>query len=207
MTLILREALLSDIEALVDIYFSAFTIDAISLLAFPRNNTAVTKFWLDMLTEEFSDPFSRFVVVTSAEQVVAWAHWVLPKNTEISTEMPQWPEGCDVQLANHFFTNLFQRRKKSMGERPHWYLELVATRPEWQGKGAAGKLLRWGLEKADDEKLEAYLEASPDGKPIYEHFGFVETERMVVDLEGRDPCGTGETAFVEVMMIRAAKRN
>lgn len=51
-------------------------------------------------------------------------------------------------------------------------LEIVATLPEHQGKGAAGKLIRWGLERADREGLEAYLEASPAAVPIYEHYGF-----------------------------------
>lgn len=91
-----------------------------------------------------------------------------------------------------------------MGERKHWYLECIATSPGWQGKGAAGKLIRWGLEKVDEEGVEAYLEASPDGKPIYEHFGFGEVERLVVDLEGRGNA-RGEKEFVEVMMLRPAK--
>ena len=90
-------------------------------------------------------------------------------------------------------------------ERKHWYLELIVTRPEWQGKGAAGKLIRWGLERADEEGSVCYLEASPDGKPVYERFGWRERERLVVDLEGRDPCGTGEKEFVEVMMVRDVK--
>ena len=93
-----------------------------------------------------------------------------------------------------------------MDPRPYWYLEIIATRPDWQGKGAAGKLLRWGLERADQQGVEVYLEASPDGKPIYEHFGFEEVERLVVDLDGRDPCGTGEEEFVEVMMVRPARK-
>lgn len=95
-----------------------------------------------------------------------------------------------------------------MGERKHWYLELVGTRPEWQGKGAAGMLLRWGLERADADGVEAYLEASPKGRPIYEKFGFSEVERLVVDLEaigeGKD-VGDGEKEFVEVFMVRPAK--
>ena len=48
------------------------------------------------------------------------------------------------------------------------------------------------------------MEASPDGKPIYEHFGFREVERLVVDLEGRGNA-LGEKEFVEVMMLRPAK--
>jgi GNAT superfamily N-acetyltransferase len=82
-----------------------------------------------------------------------------------------------------------------MRGRKHWYLELVATRPEYRRKGAAGLLLRWGLEKADQEEVEAYLEASPEGKPVYEHFGFWEVERLVV-LDGK---------FLECIMVRGIK--
>ena len=41
-----------------------------------------------------------------------------------------------------------------------------------QGKGAAGKMLRWGLDKADAEGLEAYVEASPLAVSVYEHYGW-----------------------------------
>jgi len=89
-----------------------------------------------------------------------------------------------------------------MRGRKHWYLELVATRPECQGKGAAGKLLRWGIERADEEGTETYLEASPDGKPIYEHLGFREVGRLVVELEGKGDGPLAEKKFVECFMVR-----
>jgi len=87
-----------------------------------------------------------------------------------------------------------------MRGRKHWYLELVAAIPEEQGKGATGIFLIWGIRKADEEDTETYLEASPDGKPIYEHCGFEEVERLVVLLEGKG--NTGEKEFVECFMVR-----
>jgi GNAT superfamily N-acetyltransferase len=90
-----------------------------------------------------------------------------------------------------------------MRGRKHWYLEVVATRPEEQGKGAAGMLLRWGMQRADEERTEVYLEASPEGKPIYEHYGFKEVERLIVSLEGKEGVG-GEKEFVECFMVRLA---
>lgn len=89
-----------------------------------------------------------------------------------------------------------------MRGRRHWYLEFVATRPEEQGKGAAGMLLKWGLKKADEEGTEAYLEASPDGKPIYEHYGFQEVERLVVPLDGKEAVVGEEKEFAECFMVR-----
>lgn len=55
---------------------------------------------------------------------------------------------------------------------------MLATDPKYQGKGSGSRILRWGVEKADSEHLEAYLEASPEGLPVYEHFGFREASRL-----------------------------
>ncbi|KAK1811872.1 hypothetical protein LTR12_013770 [Friedmanniomyces endolithicus] len=56
-------------------------------------------------------------------------------------------------------------------------LEMLATDPKYQGQGAGSQLMRWGLERADQEGVEAYLEASPDAVRLYEHFGFREAAR------------------------------
>lgn len=209
MALTLRKATVADAADMVDIYMSAFTIDAISLLCFPRNNAAVYKWWLDMIIDEMDDETAASLVITtpgpdSREQIIAFGKWNIPSSKPLSADLPQWPEGADVEVANHFFGNLFRHRMQIMGDRRHYYLEIIATRPEWQGKGAAGKLMRWGLELADRDGVEAYLEASPDGKPIYEHFGFEERDRLVVDLEAKENA-LGEKEFVEVMMVRQAK--
>lgn len=199
MALTLRPATPADAHQIVDIYFSAFSQDAISLLCFPRTD-AVRAFWLNMITDELADPTAQFVCVTAGDSVVAFAQWN-PPSKPAPIDLPTWPADTDVALANSFFGGLFSSHERLMGRRPHWYLELVATRPEFQGKGAAGMLLRWGLEQADRDGVEVYLEASPEGKPIYEHFGFGELESMVIDLEGK---GLEEKEFVEVFMVRAA---
>jgi GNAT superfamily N-acetyltransferase len=210
MTLTLRKATLADAAEMADIYFSAFEIDVISLLCFPRNNSKVYNWWYDMIVDEIADPCSHSLVVTtpanssSRDEIIAWSKWNAPSPKHLDTDLPKWPEGADVEVADHFFGNLFTRRKRIMGEKKHWYLEMLATKPNWQGKGAAGKLMRWGLEKADADGLETYIEASPNGKPIYEHFGFREIERLIVDLEGKDN-DLGEKEFVEVLMLRPVK--
>jgi GNAT superfamily N-acetyltransferase len=212
MKLILRPAIPSDAPALTDIYFSAFSSDDISLLCFPRGSPSVYAFWYDSIIDEMKDPNSHFLCIVDedaqapasptdstapTQRIIAYAKWVSPA-APLTTNLPTWPAGSDTALANHFFGNLVRSHERIMGGRKHWYLELVATRPESQRKGAAGMLLRWGLQRADAEGgagVEAYLEASPEGKPVYEHFGFREMERLVV-LEGR---------FVECMMVRGIK--
>lgn len=51
-------------------------------------------------------------------------------------------------------------------------LDLLAVHPSFQGRGLASKLLRWGLECADEEGVEVFLTSSPDGRRLYEKYGF-----------------------------------
>ena len=51
-------------------------------------------------------------------------------------------------------------------------LEIIGVLPEYQGKRAAGQLIRWGLDQADAEGLEAYVEAWEGVRKLYEKFGF-----------------------------------
>lgn len=205
MPLTLRKATPEDAKALVEVYLSAFQKDAVSLMCFPRTE-ASSEWWYDSVMDEIVESTSHFICVVDADSpsqtIVSWAKWNSPGAPEV-TELPEWPAGCDVEVANHFFGNLFSRHAKIMDGRKHWYLEIVGTRPEYMGKGAAGQLLRWGIQKADEEELEAYLEASPEGKPIYEHFGFKEMDRLVVELKEEM---FGEEKFIECMMVRPASK-
>lgn len=55
----------------------------------------------------------------------------------------------------------------------HWYLHVIGTEPDWQGRGVGAALLRSRLERCDREGLPAYLESSKvTNVPLYEHFGF-----------------------------------
>jgi hypothetical protein len=56
-------------------------------------------------------------------------------------------------------------------------------------------LIKWGVEKADKAQLPTYLEASPEGKPLYERFGFKEVEHHRFEVakyggEGEDEIST-----------------
>lgn len=205
MPLFLRKAVLSDAAALTDTYFSAFSLDAISHLVFPRGDPESWKWWFNSVVEEFTDPNAHFVCIVDTDspdqKIVSYAKWNGP-NAPFTTDLPTWPEKSDAALANYFFGNLVTKHAKMMEGRKHWYLELIATRPEYQGKGAGGKLLRWGLERSDADGTETYLEASPAGKPVYERFGFKEEDRLVVDLQGKGGGTLAEKEFIEVFMVR-----
>lgn len=56
---------------------------------------------------------------------------------------------------------------------PHYYLPIMATRPERQGRGIGSALLDTVLEQCDREALPAYLEAtSARNESLYARHGF-----------------------------------
>jgi hypothetical protein len=63
-------------------------------------------------------------------------------------------------------------------------------------------LVEWGLGKADEEGVEAYIEASPAGKSLYEKMGYKEIgERLVIPAKEE-----GGEDYVECFMLRDARK-
>jgi GNAT superfamily N-acetyltransferase len=48
----------------------------------------------------------------------------------------------------------------------------MGTRPAYQGHGAGALLLRDGIRRADAAGARVYVEASPEGRHLYQKFGF-----------------------------------
>lgn len=55
-------------------------------------------------------------------------------------------------------------------------LGILACSPTHQGLGAGSALLAWGRELADKEGLTTWLEASPQGYPLYRRFGYEDVD-------------------------------
>lgn len=56
---------------------------------------------------------------------------------------------------------------------PHWYLAVLGTDPDHQGKGIGSALMAPVLDRCDAEGLPAYLESSKESNiPYYERFGW-----------------------------------
>jgi ribosomal protein S18 acetylase RimI-like enzyme len=90
------------------------------------------------------------------------------------------------------FRSDMNRAKKEILEKRYGdkelYLGLLACHPDYQGRGAGRELLRWGLEKADEEGLDVTLMTALNGpaSPFYKRFGFVEVESFRTQLEGEE---------------------
>ena len=67
----------------------------------------------------------------------------------------------------------FKRLLALHPKQPHWYLSVLGTHPEQQGKGIGSALLQPVLDRCDESGDAAYLEASrAENVPYYERHGF-----------------------------------
>ena|SRR5438477_1840388 len=63
----------------------------------------------------------------------------------------------------------------------HWYLQMLGTDPDWQGRGAGSAIMAPVLERCDDEHERVYLESSKERNiPFYERHGFQVTAEIQV---------------------------
>jgi GNAT superfamily N-acetyltransferase len=63
----------------------------------------------------------------------------------------------------------------------HWYLQMLGTHPEWQGRGAGSAVMSPVLERCDREGERIYLESSKESNiPFYARHGFKVTAEIRV---------------------------
>ena len=63
----------------------------------------------------------------------------------------------------------------------HWYLQMLGTQPEWQGRGAGSAILAPVLERCDRDGERVYLESSKEQNiPFYNRHGFEVTAEIQV---------------------------
>ncbi|ETS78027.1 hypothetical protein PFICI_10089 [Pestalotiopsis fici W106-1] len=83
------------------------------------------------------------------------------------------PPNFNLALHNHILSSRDSFRPTWVPDRhPCWVLMHLVTRPSQRRRGAAGLLIRWGLERAREMGVDAYLEAGVQGRPVYLKFGF-----------------------------------
>ena len=166
------------------------------------------------------------VVDQESGEIVAFARWVLPGNNDgppPGSEEDRWPaftDTMDRSLTDPLFEAMAVGREKFMGNRKHYckladtILRAIATRlsrdsllmladlellmvvEEYKGRGIGSLLIKYGCDLADRDGLEAYVDASMAGFPLYLRFGFV--------LKGEAPM-PGGFGYIDRHLVRPAK--
>jgi GNAT superfamily N-acetyltransferase len=107
----------------------------------------------------------------SVDGGVSAAVWA-PPGAEDDEELPTVLGEVVEEYAGRLFEILGLMEEKHPAE-PHYYLFLLGTRPEWQGRGLGSSLMAPVLERCDRDGVPAYLEATSErNKQLYLRHGF-----------------------------------
>lgn len=101
---------------------------------------------------------------------VALAGWAPPGRPEVDVERPTIVHP-DSRVAK------FEALRLAFGEHtptePHWYLNMLATHPDWQRQGLGAALMGEVFRIADEQGLSCYLETETAANvAYYRHHGF-----------------------------------
>jgi predicted GNAT family N-acyltransferase len=64
----------------------------------------------------------------------------------------------------------------------HTVLALLVTDSQHRQRGAGSLLVQWGIEQSGATGLPCYLQASEQGRRLYEHYGFQEIDTVEYNL-------------------------
>jgi ribosomal protein S18 acetylase RimI-like enzyme len=183
-----RTATAADLTPLCDTLRRAFWDDPIMGYVLPEGIASRDKRMANMMRMEAGPTIPDESVFVTAEGDAA-AIWKAPgkwkmggfevlKQTPlvISTLRTRVLRGLGV-------LNAMERKHPT---EPHWYLAILGTAPEAQGKAKGTALMQPILDRCDTEGLPAYLESSKEKNvPFYERHGFKVTE--VIELPKGGP--------------------
>ncbi|BGP22640.1 acetyltransferase GNAT family [Rhodotorula toruloides] len=99
--------------------------------------------------------------------------WVEGVAEESAEDKEAW-EHVDMEAWEKVWTEWDAVRARIMDGKDHWYLCPVWVVPGYQGLGIGRKLMQQVLDLCDAQQPSTpiYLEASKEGKPLYEKLGF-----------------------------------
>jgi GNAT superfamily N-acetyltransferase len=181
-----RLATLADVDAIAAMVTAAFTTDpAWSFIIGPGNVRAM-------------DAFARALLIPRIRRGTAWV-------TDDCTAVAMWDrrsidgpvdEGLDAWWASfraevgEAISSRLDAYDSALDATcpalPYWYLGVLATHPDHQGRGLATGVLQSGLQAADAEGWDCWLETStPANKDFYAGRGF--TEGTSVDVADGPP--------------------
>ncbi|CAI6331890.1 unnamed protein product [Periconia digitata] len=126
---------------------------------------------------------------TSSGKIIGGAMWSLhedakPQRFPLDGPPGTWETDLEKEYAKALFDSLGVDEHKYYEEHdlPFMRLAIMVVEPEYQRRGAGAELLKSGLNVADKVGAATTLIASPEGKGLYEKFGFTTLAERDLDL-------------------------
>jgi ribosomal protein S18 acetylase RimI-like enzyme len=181
MTATVRLATEADSNSMCASLAQAFEDDPVMVFLFPREAGRVEKLRRFFLLLSRVQHFPHGGCYTTEDQVGA-ALWDPPGKWKMPTTsiLRAGPSLISI-LGARVVTGL-----RALGEieklhppQPHWYLAVLGTAPDHQGKGIGSALLAPVLDRCDREGLPSYLESSKESNvPFYRRHGYEVTREI-----------------------------
>ena len=143
-----------------------------------------------------TDPNTCYVKAIDQQDgfIVGMAKWnifvdTIPNLMEPDGKLEdEWFEDTDAKayqdfISFHFFSS--RRDAITMSKGNIVCLDILAVEPIYQKKGIGSAMVAWGTAKADELGLECVVEASQDGRRLYEKYGFIFVKDVVVKVPKR----------------------
>lgn len=131
----------------------------------------------------------RWMVTESlwcSDDGVAMAGWAPPGRPD--TDLPPGPQIEHPAWRLARFAAIGEAFARHTPAEPHWYLNMLATHPDWQRQGLGAALMQVTFAVADEHGLACYLETETiENVAYYRHHGF--DVRSEWDLRAGDELG------------------
>ncbi|KAL8827651.1 MAG: hypothetical protein Q9170_006927 [Blastenia crenularia] len=150
------------------------------------------------------------IIDTSTSAIISHAIWTYfpigyRADTDIQLHHSYLPPGINGNLLSTLDQRAGEHRSShALRHESHWLLATLGTHPDYEGKGAGGMLIRWGLEKADEMGKRCFVDSSARGLDLYKKFGFEEVGAFEVALKGGNE-KEGEESQRWVALMREPK--
>ncbi|KAF4337528.1 puromycin n-acetyltransferase [Fusarium beomiforme] len=171
-----RPATTEDIPQMLSVLFSAFSSSSLNKRCFSPTSPDVQAFQTSFLQTNIDDKNDNFMLVAKDDsRILGWARWVRRENPPLSGKQidpSTFPASGDQDTAADFFQKNADATFKHVAGERHWFLSTIATAKDAQRRGVGSALMRFGVERADQEGWMSYLNSSGEGRGLYEKFGF-----------------------------------
>lgn len=192
MPLEVRPCVPADFTRAAEVERAAFADNPFTDLLFPGPfPEGALEFRSQEIAKQFEeDPTTRWLKVVDTDlssdeggDGIAFAKWnVYEDHAPGARPMREFGPGCNAEACKLVFGGLAAQRERILGERRSIYLHILVTDPAHGRRGAAGKLLAWGIDEAKQHKLPLYVESSVEGHELYKRYGFKDIEVRETDL-------------------------
>ncbi|KAE9362923.1 hypothetical protein N431DRAFT_357855 [Stipitochalara longipes BDJ] len=177
----LLEAEPSDALEILEMHMAAFTdpYEAVFFQWFPKEEDR-DKSVKRMVDWWLGDPTTKYIKVVDGDtgKIVSAAKWSIRKEPLTEQQMRfDWCADADLNDWGEQIWHFLHQGQVSRSKDGLCIIDILATHPEHQRRGAGSMLVKWGTDIADSLGLKAFVQASHRGKPMYERHGFVDKDK------------------------------